>query len=119
MPICRDLIGSGADAGLDNHRGAQPLHYAADGIPGSHAWNPAAQGATVTLLMEAGADPTGTDKGASHGRDGGDLRAVPGDTDARRRSAGTTGGFQHLSVMKVKTSSAGAVHSNLPCASSM
>jgi Ankyrin repeats (many copies) len=62
VPICRELLNRGADVAARNRRGAQPLHYAADGIPGSHAWNPAAQGATVTVLVEAGADPNATDR---------------------------------------------------------
>src|SRR5205814_1829037 len=45
-----------------NRRGAQPLHYAADGIPGSDAWRPAAQAAVVAALIAAGADPNATDK---------------------------------------------------------
>jgi Ankyrin repeats (many copies) len=60
-PIVRQLLAAGADVAARNRRGAQPLHYAADGIPGSRAWNPAAQGETVTALIEAGADPDATD----------------------------------------------------------
>jgi ankyrin repeat protein len=62
LPILRQLITIGADVGARNRRGAQPLHYAADGIPGSPAWDPGAQAATVTCLIEAGADPNATDK---------------------------------------------------------
>jgi ankyrin repeat protein len=62
LPIVRQLITMGADVDARNRRGAQPLHYAADGIPGSPNWNPAAQAATVTCLIEAGADPNATDK---------------------------------------------------------
>jgi hypothetical protein len=60
--IVRKLITMGADVGARNRRGAQPLHYAADGVPGSHTWNPIAQAATVTGLVEAGGDPNGIDK---------------------------------------------------------
>jgi hypothetical protein len=35
------LIEHGAGVDEKNRRGARPLDYAADGIPGSHAWNPA------------------------------------------------------------------------------
>jgi ankyrin repeat protein len=45
-----------------NRRGAEPLHYAVDGIPGSRYWNPGAQAATVAALIEAGADPNAIDK---------------------------------------------------------
>ena len=55
--IARKLIAMGADVRARNRRGAEPLHYAVDGTPGSHAWNPDAQAATVTCLIEAGADP--------------------------------------------------------------
>jgi ankyrin repeat protein len=60
--IVRKLIAMGADVHARNRRGAQPLHYAADGGPGSYSWNPAAQAATVASLIEAGADPTSVDK---------------------------------------------------------
>ncbi len=60
--IVRSLVDLGADVSARNRRGAQPLHYAADGIPGSNDWNPRAQGDTVTVLIQAGADPNATDK---------------------------------------------------------
>ena len=56
------LIECGADVGARNRRGAQPLHYAADGSPGSSAWDPVGQAAVVTLLVAAGADPNAKDK---------------------------------------------------------
>ena len=62
LPIVGQLITLGADVGARNRRGAQPLHYAADGSPGSPRWDPGAQGATVTCLIQAGADPDATDK---------------------------------------------------------
>ena len=43
-----------------NRRGAEPLHYAVDGVPGSRSWDPAAQAATVASLIDAGADPNST-----------------------------------------------------------
>jgi Ankyrin repeats (many copies) len=60
--IARKLLAAGADVRARNRRGAEPLHYAADGIPGAAAWNPNAQAATVNVLIEAGADPNATDK---------------------------------------------------------
>jgi hypothetical protein len=60
--IIRELVSRGADVGAGNRRGAQPLHYAADGTPGSHTWNPTAQGEAVAALLAAGADPNATDK---------------------------------------------------------
>jgi hypothetical protein len=60
--IARTLIAAGANVGAKNRRGAEPLHYAADGAPGSRSWNPAAQAATIAVLIEARADPNATDK---------------------------------------------------------
>lgn len=60
--IARKLIGLGADVAARNRRGATPLHYAADGIPGSARWNPADQSATIAVLLAAGADPNAADR---------------------------------------------------------
>lgn len=62
LDIVRKLIVMGADVRARNRRGAEPLHYVADGGPGSRSWNPAAQAATVTCLIQAGADPNTVDK---------------------------------------------------------
>jgi ankyrin repeat protein len=59
--IARKLIDSGADVRARNRRGAAPLHYAADGGPGSPSWNPEAQAATIAVLIAAGADPNAID----------------------------------------------------------
>jgi hypothetical protein len=61
--IVHDLVSMGADVRARNRRGAQPLHYAADGIPGSAHWDPKAQRDTIVVLLEAGADPNAVDKG--------------------------------------------------------
>ena len=58
----RLLVEMGADVSARNRRGAQPLHYAVDGAPGSPTWDPAAQGAVVGYLIEAGADPNARDR---------------------------------------------------------
>jgi hypothetical protein len=58
------LIQLGANVRARNRLGAEPLHYAVIGMPGSRTWNPAAQAATVTYLIEAGADPNAIDKHA-------------------------------------------------------
>jgi ankyrin repeat protein len=55
------LVSSGADVSARNRRGAQPLHYAADGTPGRGHWNPPAQAATIAYLIEMGADPDAAD----------------------------------------------------------
>jgi len=61
--MARDLVAGGAHVGATNRRGAQPLHYAADGEPGSRTWDPKAQPETVAYLVDAGADPNAVDKG--------------------------------------------------------
>jgi ankyrin repeat protein len=55
--VARTLLDRGADVSAANRREARPLHYAADGIPGSAPWDPAAQRTMIALLLKAGADP--------------------------------------------------------------
>lgn len=51
------LVACGADVHARNRRGAQPLHAAAMGTPGTESWKPLSQAAVVRALVEAGADP--------------------------------------------------------------
>ena len=60
--IVQELIALGADVRARNRLGAEPLHAAAVGMPGSPTWNPGAQVATIASLIEAGADPNAVDK---------------------------------------------------------
>jgi Ankyrin repeats (3 copies)/Ankyrin repeats (many copies) len=60
--LARALVSAGADVSARNRLGAQPLHYAADGVPGGAGWNPSAQAAIVAYLIQAGADPDGADR---------------------------------------------------------
>ena len=60
--VVRELVTAGANVAAANRRGAEPLHYAVDGIPGSPGWDPASQRATVECLVELGADPNVVDK---------------------------------------------------------
>jgi hypothetical protein len=60
--VVRSLLALGADVVARNRMGAQPLHYASDGAPGSPAWNPEAQSETISCLIGAGADPNAGDK---------------------------------------------------------
>jgi ankyrin repeat protein len=60
--IAEELVSKGANVSARNRRGAEPLHYGSDGIPGSVAWDPEAQYAVVEFLIRAGADPNSEDK---------------------------------------------------------
>jgi len=55
--MARDLITRGADIRARNRRGAEPLHAAVIGAPGSVSWDPARQRDVIVTLIEAGADP--------------------------------------------------------------
>ena len=55
--MARDLITRGADIRARNRRGAEPLHAAVIGGPGSASWNPACQRDVIVYLIGAGADP--------------------------------------------------------------
>jgi ankyrin repeat protein len=57
LEFARKLVGAGADVRAKNRRGAEPLHEAVNGAPGSRAWDPPRQAAMVAYLIEAGADP--------------------------------------------------------------
>ncbi len=60
--LAESLVARGADVRARNRRGAEPLHYAADGGPGANGWDPVAQRDVVTYLIETGADPNTLDK---------------------------------------------------------
>lgn len=60
--IARALIHLGADVSARNRRGAEPIHYAADGNPGSQNWSPQAQAEIIALLVLNGAKPDALDK---------------------------------------------------------
>jgi len=61
----RDLAGffvaHGADVRARNRRGAEPLHYAADGNPGARAWDRDGQRLVCAYLIDEGADPDALD----------------------------------------------------------
>ncbi len=60
--IIGELVNAGASVAAVNRRGAQPLHYAVDGTPGSPRWNPLAQRDTVLCLLQLGANPNAADR---------------------------------------------------------
>jgi len=62
LRIAQVLVSKDASVRARNRRGAEPLHYAADGVPGSGRWDPDAQFAVVRFLIEAGAAPNATDE---------------------------------------------------------
>jgi ankyrin repeat protein len=55
--MARTLIDRGADIRARNRRGAEPLHAAVIGVPGSATWNPTEQSAVIGYLIDAGGDP--------------------------------------------------------------
>jgi hypothetical protein len=59
--VVHELIARGAEVRAGNRRGAEPLHYAVDGGPGSPAWNPTSQAEIIACLIQAGADPNARD----------------------------------------------------------
>jgi len=62
VDITRELVGLGANVAARNRLGAEPLHYASVGAPGSTRGNPAAQSATIEYLIRAGANPNAINK---------------------------------------------------------
>jgi ankyrin repeat protein len=61
--MARELVARGADIRARDRRGAEPLHAAVMGAPGSVQWDPAQQRAIIEYLIEAGADPNATAAG--------------------------------------------------------
>jgi hypothetical protein len=61
--MARALVTRGANIRARNRRGAEPLHAAVIGEPGSARWNPPQQQAVILYLIEAGADPDATAAG--------------------------------------------------------
>jgi hypothetical protein len=57
--VAESLVAQGAPVRAQNRRGADPLHYAADGGPGADS---NAQRELISYLIDAGADPDALDK---------------------------------------------------------
>ena len=61
--MAQNLTARGADIRARNRRGAEPLHSAVIGVPGSASWDPARQQDVILYLIEAGADPNAAASG--------------------------------------------------------
>ena len=57
VALAQFLVERGAAVRARNRRGAEPLHAAVRGGPGSPGWSPVRQCATIAYLISAGADP--------------------------------------------------------------
>jgi hypothetical protein len=55
--LALELLEAGADIRARNRRGAEPIHAAVIGAPGSASWAPQRQAEMIRVLVEAGADP--------------------------------------------------------------
>jgi hypothetical protein len=60
--LAETLVAHGAAVRARNRRGAEPLHYAADGHPGVDFSDPKARREMICFLIDAGADPNAMDK---------------------------------------------------------
>jgi len=60
--LAETLVARGAAAHARNRRGAEPLHYAADGRPGEDYLDSNLQREVISYLVDAGADPDAIDK---------------------------------------------------------
>jgi len=118
--IVTKLIAACADVRAVNRRGAEAIHYASDGIPGSPAWNPAAQAARIASLIGAGADPNAVDRSgvaplhrAVRTRCAAAVRALlDGGADARRKNkSGSTP--MKLATQTTGRSSAGSAEAKI------
>jgi ankyrin repeat protein len=59
--LAEALVALGADVQARNRRGAEPLHYAADGSPQADNSDRAGQRELIAYLIQAGADPDAKD----------------------------------------------------------
>jgi ankyrin repeat protein len=60
-PVAELLVAKGADPRARNRRGAEPLHYAADGRRDVEGWDPNAQRDAIEYLISLGSDANAPD----------------------------------------------------------
>ena len=60
-PLAEAVVARGEEVRARNRRGAEPIHYAADGSPGVIDGEPDGQPEVITYIIEAGADPNAKD----------------------------------------------------------
>jgi ankyrin repeat protein len=60
--LAQSLVAQGADVRARNRRGAEPIHYAADGTAAASDSSRDSQREVITYLIEAGAHPDATDR---------------------------------------------------------
>lgn len=111
--VVQRLIDLGADVSARNRRGAEPLHAAAIGRPGSPNFDPKAQATTIACLIAAGADPDAIDMSgvtplhrAVRTRGTAAVKALlDGSADVRRK---TKSGSTALRLAKLTTGRSGS-----------
>lgn len=113
--IATALVAAGADVRARNRRGAEPLHYAADGGPDGAGWDAGAQSALISYLIKVGAAPDALDKSgvaplhrAVRSRSTGAVRAlIDGGADPLlKNTSGSTP--LHLAVQNTGKSNSGS-----------
>ncbi len=113
--LAEELVANGADLRARNRRGAEPLHYAADGGPDSAHWDPVAQQQVITYLVGAGADPNALDnsgvaplhRAVRNRCSAAAIALIEGGADPRLRNAGGSTPL-HLAVQNTGRSGSGS-----------
>lgn len=111
----RSLINRGAHVRARNRRGAEPLHYAADGSPDGPHWDPIRQREVIVCLLAAGADANARDNSgvaplhrAVRTRCSGAVQALLGSGAAPKMMNGSGSTPLHLAVQNTGRGGSGA-----------